>query len=175
MGFFKKVKDIIGIEEIENEEVEQEVEAEKTPKEPERVTRQERMERKEHAERLERTAPLSRVTTEEPAVSKYQTGALNRITQQMKMIVIEPKSINDCQKLVDSLKAKKPIIINLENVESDMARKIFDFLSGATYALSGNIQKVSANIFLFAPENVDISVPEENHGNFSDVVKSPWR
>ena len=60
-------------------------------------------------------------------------------------------------KLVDSLKAKKPVIINLEKIETDTARKIFDFLSGATYALNGNVQKVANNIFIFAPENVDVA------------------
>ena len=58
---------------------------------------------------------------------------------------------------VDSLKSRKPVIINLEKIDSDTARKIFDFLSGATYALNGNVQKVANNIFIFAPANVDIA------------------
>ncbi|MGN0711108.1 MAG: cell division protein SepF, partial [Anaerovoracaceae bacterium] len=88
----------------------------------------------------------------------------------------EPKSFDECPKLVDNLKLKKPIIINLEKIESDTARKIFDFLSGATYALNGNVQKVANNIFVFAPENVDIAANVEHKGiEFGNTNKSPWR
>ena len=73
-----------------------------------------------------------------------------------RMVIIEPKSIDECRKLVDNMRANKPVIINLEKVETDLARKMFDFLSGATYALSGNIQKINQNIYLFAPRNVNI-------------------
>ena len=81
----------------------------------------------------------------------------SRTTNPFKLVVIEPEGFEECPKLVDSLKTRKPIIINLEKIESETARKIFDFLSGATYALNGNVQKVANNIFVFAPENVDIS------------------
>lgn len=78
----------------------------------------------------------------------------------MKLVVIEPKSFEEAPKLVDSLKERKPVIINLESLDQEVARKIFDFLSGATYALNGNIQKIANNIFVFAPDNVDISSEE---------------
>ena len=97
-------------------------------------------------------------------------------TAQFKMVVIEPKSFDESPKLVDNLKAKKPVIINLEKVESDTARKIFDFLSGATYALNGNVQKVANNIFVFAPENVDVSANIDQKGiDFSGSQKNIWR
>ena len=55
-------------------------------------------------------------------------------------------------------------------------RKIFDFLSGATYALNGNVQKIANNIFVFVPENVDVtsSVDQKTSVNFGEP-KSPWR
>ncbi len=83
----------------------------------------------------------------------------------MKLVVIEPKSFEEAPKLVDSLKERKPVIINLEALDQEVARKIFDFLSGATYALNGNIQKIANNIFVFAPDNVDIT-SEENEREF---------
>ncbi len=67
---------------------------------------------------------------------------------------------------MDSLKGRRPVIINLENVETDTAKKIFDFLSGAIYALNGGVQKVSNNIFIFAPESVDIASSQEDGRNF---------
>ena len=57
------------------------------------------------------------------------------------------------------------MIINLENIDQEIARKIFDFLSGATYALNGNIQKIANNIFVFAPDNVDIT-SDDNSRDF---------
>ena len=86
--------------------------------------------------------------------------AIRRITEKFQIVVIEPKAFDECPKLVDSLKKRKPVIINLEFVESD-ARKIFDFLSGATYALNGNVQKIAQNIFVFLPENVDVQTGSE--------------
>ena len=75
----------------------------------------------------------------------------------------------------DNLKSKKPVIINLEKLENETARKIFDFLSGATYALDGNVQKVANNIFVFAPENVDVMAGmEQNRANIP-LNESPWR
>ena len=92
--------------------------------------------------------------------------------KQFKLVVTEPKSFDDCPKLVNNLKNNKPVIINLEKVETEKARKIFDFLSGATYALDGVVQKVANNIFIFAPTSVDITSPQdiEHHSTFS----SPW-
>lgn len=75
----------------------------------------------------------------------------------MKLVVIEPKAFDESPELVNSLKDRRPVIINLENLDQEVARKIFDFLSGATYALNGNVQKIANNIFVFAPENVDIT------------------
>jgi cell division inhibitor SepF len=109
--------------------------------------------------------------------SKDKFQALQtRATSPFKLVVIEPQSFEECPKLVDSLKSRRPVIINLEKIESESARKIFDFLSGATYALNGNVQKVANNIFVFAPENVDITGSNENKGfDFNNTVKDSWR
>ena len=96
-------------------------------------------------------------------------------TSAFKLVVIEPKSFDECPKLVDSLKGRRPVIINLEKIETETARKIFDFLSGATYALNGNVQKVANNIFIFAPESVDIAANQEERGFDFGASKSPWR
>ena len=105
-----------------------------------------------------------------------QTMGGNKYTSQFKMVVIEPNGFEECPKLVDSLKAKKPVIINLENLETDIARKIFDFLSGATYALNGNVQKVTNNIFVFAPENVDVTYKDSTKQVAApESSKSMWR
>lgn len=92
---------------------------------------------------------------------------------QIKVVVCEPIEFEECPKIVDNLKNRKPVIINLEKLENDLAKKIFDFLNGAVYALDGNIQKISKGIFILAPNNVDIG------GNISEEFKSkgifPWQ
>ena len=119
-------------------------------------------------------APL--LSRQNDFASKPKQPSMNA-SGAFKMIVIEPKNFEECSKLVDNLKARKPVIINLENVETDLARKIFDFLSGATCALSGNVQRVTQNIFIFAPANVDIAAKlgRNTEAPSSKSVSSPWR
>lgn len=105
-------------------------------------------------------------------------GARSSMNQSspFKMVVIEPKSLDECRKLVDNLRARKPVIINLERVETDLARKMFDFLGGATYALSGNVQRVTQNIFIFAPNNVNINAKLDRATEAgADDSSSPWK
>ena len=91
----------------------------------------------------------------------------------MKLVLVEPKNFDESSKIVDNLKGRKPLILNLEKLDGDTARKIFDFVSGAAYALDGNIQKVANGIFIVAPENVEISASEENTIKEDDF--NPWK
>lgn len=75
---------------------------------------------------------------------------------QLKVVIMQPAKFDDAQGICDHLKNKKPIVVNLESLGKDDARRVVDFLSGSVYALDGNIQKVSSGIFLIAPNNVDI-------------------
>ncbi len=164
-GFFSKLKVLIGIEEIEDEE-EQFDEPKNT------LERQSIDPRSSYgsARNEVRESKESKDTRVVPLTSKA-TGP-----NQFKMIVIEPKGFDECPRLVDGLKGKKPIIINLEKIDTDIARKIFDFLSGATYALNGNVQKVANNIFIFAPENVDVAayIDQPTPGGTTGI-NNPWR
>lgn len=76
--------------------------------------------------------------------------------QSVKMVITQPTSFEQSEELCNYLKEKKSIIVNLEYVNKDVARRIIDFLSGAVHALNGHIQKVSNSIFLIAPANYDI-------------------
>jgi cell division inhibitor SepF len=166
-NIWAKFKELAGIEEIE---------ADPEPEE-ERQTYVERrsvdMRPSYHSDRTAKPE-LRDVDPKDKVISMNK--ALNAITSRFDLVVTEPSCFDECPKLVDSLKARKPIIINLEKVETDVARKIFDFLSGATYALNGNMQKIANNIFVFVPENVNVSSPAEHSGiDFSSGTKSPWR
>lgn len=167
-GFFNKLKVLIGIEEIEEED------SENNPLSSNSIERKPMDVRNSYAP--SRTENREMKESKDNRVLQMQNKGSNSNTNQFKMVVIEPKSFDECPKLVDNLKSKKPVIINLEKIESDSARKIFDFLSGATYALNGNVQKVANNIFIFAPENVDVTASVDNKGiDFSGSPKNIWR
>ena len=93
-------------------------------------------------------------------------------TAQLKLVVIQPETFEEARDIAIHLKSKKPVVMNLESVDRDVQRGIVDFLSGAVYALDGNIQKVSNGIFLIAPYNVGIM------GDFKDELRNkgifPW-
>lgn len=82
-----------------------------------------------------------------------------------KVVVVSPQNINDAKEICDHLRANRSIVMNVENIETPVAQRIVDFLSGAVYSLDGNIQKVSSGIFLAAPNSVDIlgEIKEDIH------------
>ena len=77
--------------------------------------------------------------------------------QQIKMVISQPTSFEQSESICDLLKEKKSVIVNLEYVNKDIARRIIYVISGAVHALDGHMQKVSNSIFLIAPYNYDIT------------------
>lgn len=86
----------------------------------------------------------------------------NGITSS-KMVITQPTCYNDVEEVGTYLKNKKSVIINLENVGKEDARRVLDFLSGATFMIEGNIQKVSSLIYLMTPRTVEIQNDLENN------------
>jgi FtsZ-interacting cell division protein YlmF len=80
-------------------------------------------------------------------------------------IVIAPTRFADAQDIGDQLKAGGPVIVNLEAVQRDLARRMIDFCSGITYGLGGSMKKVADQVFLLTPANVE--VPEEERRRFA--------
>ena len=77
--------------------------------------------------------------------------------QAIKMVISQPTTFEQSDEICSFLKEKKSVIVNLEYVNKDVARRIVDFISGGVYALDGYIQKVSNSIFLVAPSNYEIT------------------
>lgn len=77
--------------------------------------------------------------------------------QQVKMVISQPTTFEQAEDICDLLKDKQSVIVNLEYVNKDIARRIIDVVSGAVHALDGHIQKVSNSIFLIAPYNYEIT------------------
>jgi len=84
----------------------------------------------------------------------------------MKLVVHEPLNYEDAPKIVDDLKMRKTVVVNLEQLEPGIKRQIFDFINGGLYSLEGSIQKVTTDIFVLAPSNVEID------GNIKDELKN---
>ena len=78
-------------------------------------------------------------------------------TQQVKMVISQPTTFEQAEDICDLLKEKQSVIVNLEYVNKDVARRIIDVVSGAVHALDGHIQKISNSIFLIAPYNYEIT------------------
>jgi len=98
---------------------------------------------------------------------------INNNSNHMKVIVYKPKKYSDAEQIVTNLKAKKPVVVNLEEVEVELARKIFNFCSGAICALDGEMRKISKEIFILAPHNVTLDA--EKARDDDDEKPFDWR
>ncbi|MDL2224753.1 cell division protein SepF [Eubacteriales bacterium OttesenSCG-928-M02] len=102
---------------------------------------------------------------EQEPVQNYDGPSTGNSSQagRMRMVVYQPMTYDDTQSIVDNLKNRKPVIVNLESMEIDIAQRVLDFMSGAVYAVNGNIHKVTKGIFILVPTNVDISgnIPDD--------------
>lgn len=76
--------------------------------------------------------------------------------KNMKIVLTEPRAFEDTQEIADYLRSRRTVVVNLQRVRKDQAVKIVDFLSGTVYALNGSIAKVGPDIFLCAPDNVEL-------------------
>lgn len=88
-----------------------------------------------------------------------------------KINTIRPKTFDQAQDVANSLRDKVPVIINFEETDTDVAKRIIDFISGTTYALDGVIKKVSQNVFVCAPNNVTVAYTEDDKKVTGNI---PW-
>ena len=107
------------------------------------------------------------------AAAARKTGGTS-MTQRptaMKVIVIEPKTFEDSATIVDQLRGMRPVLVNFENTDPREAARVVDFISGATYALDGHLEKVGKDIFMCVPSNITIDHNQETgKTDFSDQV-----
>ncbi len=154
MGLYNKFLDFIGIEEEDNGQEEEFFEEEEEKQAP-KARQQSRQQSRQQQEPEKKTLREQRLQGGGETVPMPSIGA-------MKMIVYHPVSYEDAQNIIDNLKAKKPVIVNMEELEVACAQRILDFLSGAIYALSGTIMKISKGIFVVAPNNYDVIGSDDN-------------
>lgn len=95
---------------------------------------------------------------------KQNVVSLQSVQKSSKVILMEPRVYAEAQDIADHLKNRRAVVVNLQRIEQDQARRIVDFLSGTVYAIGGDIQKIGANIILCTPDNVEVS------GNISELL-----
>ncbi len=94
---------------------------------------------------------------EQPKAKKVSNNVVSlHTTASMKIVVHEPLKYEDAPIILNDLKMRKTIVVNLEKLEGREKRQVFDFISGGLYSLEGNIQEVTNNIFVLAPSSVEI-------------------
>jgi cell division inhibitor SepF len=74
--------------------------------------------------------------------------------------LVIPRSFNDAQQIADKFKQSIPVILNLQNADTELSKRLIDFTSGLTYALNGGMQRVADKVFLLTPRNVEVSAEE---------------
>ena len=82
----------------------------------------------------------------------------------LEVTMVKPTSMNDSQEICQYLLAGKAVVLNMEGLNMEVAQRIIDFASGATYSMNGNLQKISNSIFIATPESVELS------GDFQELI-----
>ena len=116
-----------------------------------------------------KAAPVANAATDS-SFRPRKVGGQSAMTQRptaMKVIVIEPKVFEDSENITNQLRDMRPVLINFENTDPHEAARIVDFVSGATFALDGKLQKVGKDIFMCVP--VNISIDHNEKANMADL------
>ncbi|NLL79990.1 MAG: cell division protein SepF [Clostridiales bacterium] len=120
--------------------------------------------------------PIKEMDEQEEKVVRKSTPKVTPMRQAprkisgtgMEVCVIKPASVEDAREITDTLLANRTVVLNLEGIDVDVAQRIIDFTSGSTYAISGNLQKISHYIFIITPASVDIS------GDFPEILSGSF-
>ncbi|OAT73445.1 cell division protein SepF [Parageobacillus thermoglucosidasius] len=88
---------------------------------------------------------------------KSNVVSLQSVHKSSKVVLIEPRAYAEAQEIADHLKNRRAVVVNLQRIQHDQAKRIVDFLSGTVYAIGGDIQQVGTKIFLCTPDNVDVT------------------
>lgn len=91
-----------------------------------------------------------------PTGTSAFSGQVVNMGNKQEVVLFHPANFNDTSKAADDLRSRKAVIVNMENVDKAMARRVVDFLSGCAYALDGKVKKVAQSTYLFCPHNMEV-------------------
>ena len=113
------------------------------------------------------TADTSTVYESAPAApvaapSAGFSGQVLNMAGKQEVVLFHAKTFDDAAKAADELRKRKAVILNMENVDKSLTRRVVDFLSGAVYALDGSVKKIAQCTYLFCPHNMAVVGDLEN-------------
>ena len=115
-----------------------------------------------------KTSKPARQANNKVTPMRQPAASSRRPSANMEVCVIKPNSVEDAREITETLLTGRTVILNLEGMDLEVAQRIIDFTSGATFAISGNLQKISNYIFLVTPTNVDMS------GDLQDLLNTSF-
>ena len=101
-------------------------------------------------------------TASKPTGTTAFSGQVVSMGNKQEVVLFHPANFNATSKAADDLRSRKAVIVNMENVDKAMARRVVDFLSGCAYALDGKVKKVAQSTYLFCPHNMEVVGDLEN-------------
>ena len=118
-------------------------------------------ETEEAAPRARRSSPFGE-SAAPTTTSGFSGQVVNMSSGKQEVVLFHAKTFDDAAKAADELRKKKAIILNMENVDKSLTRRVVDFLSGTVYALDGSVKKIAQSTYLFCPHNMDVVGDLEN-------------
>ena len=105
-----------------------------------------------------RTAAPARVPTGSTFEERRESNRVVNIhaTTQLQVVLVKPERFDMAAEIADHLREKRTVVLNLEQTNKDISRRLLDFLSGVAYAQDGKIKKVALQTYIVTPYNVDI-------------------
>ena len=91
------------------------------------------------------------------------------LTPQSEVIVIEPRSFDEALEIVEELRCRRSVVLNLQYLDTEQSQRVVDFLSGATHALDGHQQRVGQGVFIFAPNNFTLNTESQEARALKDA------
>ena len=126
-------------------------------------------EAQEEAPRSRRTSPFASAAQSSASdfgSASASTGFSGQVVSmssgKQEVVLFHAKTFDDAAKAADELRRRKAVILNMENVDKALTRRVVDFLSGSVYALDGRVKKVAQCTYLFCPHNMDVVGDLEN-------------
>jgi len=107
-----------------------------------------------------RTSVLRPPAPQREAAPRRLRGVESIASPNVKVHLVLPRSFNDAQQIADRFKDNVPVILNLQQSDQELSKRLIDFASGLTYALDGGMQRIADKVFLLTPRNVEVSAEE---------------
>jgi cell division inhibitor SepF len=174
-SIFNKLKDFVGLNEIEDEYdyIEEDEVAEETPKKVQKETLPEPEEETFPSRRRYQEPLTTGVNTVIGSSTRSNVIGMPGIAQgASEVVVIEPHAFEEMPKVIEILKERRSVVLNLNVMDPEEAQRAVDFVAGGTYAIDGHQERIGESIFLFTPNCVKVSTITGIVSEVSEMTES---